>query len=105
MKHIYMHYNYVGVINVYCMYKYIQHTYKYICILDKCNMQTNKYVKHICTFSHIDCILLSKYTTYVSLKYIQTNTLFFPVVGLIISNKLDFISCADKDGFRKSSHK
>ena len=79
MKHIYMYYNYVGVINVCCMYKYIQHTYKYICILDKCNMQTNKYVKHICIFSHIDCILLSKYTTYVSLKYIQTNTLFFPV--------------------------
>ena len=74
-----MYYNYVDVINVHCMYKYIQHTYKYICILDKCNMQTNKYVKHICIFSHIDCILLSKYTTYVSLKYIQTNTLFFPV--------------------------
>ena len=25
-------------------------------------------------------------------------------VGLIISNKLDFTSCADKDGFHKSSH-
>ena len=25
-------------------------------------------------------------------------------VGLIISYKLDFISCADRDGFRKSSH-
>ena len=28
----------------------------------------------------------------------------FKSVGLIISNKLDFISCADKDGFCKSSH-
>ena len=28
----------------------------------------------------------------------------FKSVGFIISNKMDFIFCADKDGFRKSSH-